>query len=130
MRIYTVHLRHQGVNADQDFVLVREGFSWAAFFFGPVWALWNGLWKEALAMLGVFIFLAVALPFLGLNEDAFSIVWLGYATLIGFMADDLKRCALGKQGMSAAAVIAGKDEDEATRRFLDANPSFARELLV
>ena len=32
MRLYSVHLRRHGLDPDRDIVLVKEGFSWPAFF--------------------------------------------------------------------------------------------------
>ncbi len=49
--IYTVHVRGRG-RADDDVVLVKDGFSWPAFFFSLIWALWHRLWFFALIMRG------------------------------------------------------------------------------
>ena len=43
MAVFTVHAPAGAANADAT-VFVREGFSWSAFSFGPLWLLWNRLW--------------------------------------------------------------------------------------
>ncbi len=130
MRIYTVHIRKAGVDSEKDFQLVREGFSWTAFFFGPIWALWYGLWKEALVIGGVAIFLSIAFAIMGMGADGQIMAWIGFAAIVGYLADDLKRCALSRDGMESSAVISGKNEDDAARRFLDIHPDLVRELLA
>ena len=35
------HIRHSGLDPDRDVVLVKEGFSWPAFFFSGFWGLAN-----------------------------------------------------------------------------------------
>ena len=34
----------------ERFMFVRDGFSFAAFLFGPLWFLWHRLWLALLAM--------------------------------------------------------------------------------
>ena len=46
MRVYTVHMRRPALDPDADFRLVKEGFSWPAFFFSFLWALWSRLWPS------------------------------------------------------------------------------------
>ena len=42
--IYTAHVRGRGREPTSDVVLVKDGFSWPAFFFSLIWALWHRLW--------------------------------------------------------------------------------------
>src|SRR4051812_28041644 len=46
MAVFTVHLprRLDDPAAVERVKFVREGFSWAAFFFGPLWLLFHRLW--------------------------------------------------------------------------------------
>ena len=53
MRVYTVHLRRHGLMPERDLVLVREGFSWWAFLFTSLWALWHRMWWEALGLFAI-----------------------------------------------------------------------------
>ena len=50
-KVYTAHVRGRG-GVDADIVFVKDGFSWPAFFFTAVWALWHRLWLFALIVLG------------------------------------------------------------------------------
>jgi hypothetical protein len=68
-------------------ILLRDGFSWGAFFLGAIWLIWQGLWLVAAAWLaaeallvwsalthlgfGSFFFIALAMRiFLGLEGNA------------------------------------------------------------
>ncbi len=127
MRVWTVHVpppsadaaasgRRPGPRAP---VLVREGFSWGAFLFGPFWLLLRGLWLEALlwlvavaaAALLVPAFVSVALPVLQF--------------LLGCHARDLRRRALARRGYAQAHVVAERDEERALARLLAARPDLA-----
>ena len=57
MNVYTVHLRRHGLDPDRDLLVVKEGFSWPAFFLSFLWALWHRLWVPAAG-----VFLARAAP--------------------------------------------------------------------
>src|SRR5271165_2348935 len=55
MAVYSVHLPGDSVANVSEAAFVREGFSAAAFFFGPLWLLWRGLWLWAVVWLAGFI---------------------------------------------------------------------------
>ena len=130
MRVYTVHLRRQGLDPDQDIVLVKEGFCWPALFFSVLWALWCRLWWVALALLAVEVALAIAIALLGLDALSEAAVSLGLAAIIGFVANDLRRWTLGRQGFVEVAVVTAESKVAAERRFYDHNPHLAAELAL
>ena len=128
MKFYSAHIRRHGLNPDRDLVLVKEGFSWPAFMFSILWALWHRLWLAA----GV-ILLASG----GLNLLAWAIrpdlatqaaLSLGVGVIIGYIGNDLRRSKLTRQGFALGGVVAGKGGDEALRRYLDENPQLAQDL--
>jgi hypothetical protein len=128
MNFYAVHLRRHGLDPDRDVVLVKEGFSWPAFFLSFVWALWNRLWLvaagffalQALLSLGNYLFRPDPLSQVALS--------LGMALIFGFIANDLRSRRLTEQGFALAAVTSGKDSEAAYHRFLDHEPALAADL--
>ena len=128
MNVYTVHLRRHGLDPDRDLLVVKEGFSWPAFFLSFLWALWHRLWVPAAV-----IFLAgAAIGLLGakLHLDSLS-QWalsLGLAAIVGYLGNDLRRRLLDRQGFALADVSSGDDADAALRRYLDAEPALAADL--
>lgn len=130
MRIYTVHLRRQGLDPDRDIALVKEGFCWPALLFSVFWALWCRLWWVALGLLGVEMALGGAVALLGLDPLSEAAVSLGFAVIVGFGANDLKRWTLRRQGFVEVAVVIADGRDAAERRFYDHNPQLAAELAL
>ncbi len=128
MRHYTVHLRRHGLDPDRDLVLVKEGFSWPAFIFSMLWALWHRLWLIAGLLLLVQV--AVSLVFAVWTPDPVSAaaVSIGAALIFAYAANDLRRWALARQGFVDTAVVAADDRDGAERRFLDGEPALAADL--
>ena len=125
MRLYTVHFRPYGHNPEQNLVLIKEGFSWLGFFFSGFWALAHGLWIAAGGLFvgsGVLIGILVLIEPTPITELAIS---LGYAVLIGFIANDLHRWTLERQDYDLVGVVSGAGIDEAEQRFLDNEPEKA-----
>jgi len=128
MRLYAVHLRRHGLDPDRDVVLVKEGFSWPAFFLSFVWALWHRLWLAA-----ALIALAQALVGLGVylaHPDPVSqiVLSLGLAAIVGYLAAEIRQTKLARQGFAFAGVVGGEDADQAYQRFLDGEPALAADL--
>ena len=134
MRIWTVHTLPEAPAAPlveaaraamprraSPVLLVREGFSWAAFLFGVLWLLWHRLW---LAVLG-YLLLALALALL-LPAGAPSLVGsLALQFLLGSHAGDLRRRMLARCGYRTEEVVAARDLDRATARLLALRPALA-----
>jgi len=128
MKLYAVHLRRHGLDPDRDVVMVKEGFSWPAFLLSFVWALWHRLWLAA-ALFGL-AHAAISLGIYLLHPDPISqtVLSLGLAAIIGYLAADIRQHKLTRQGFAFAGVVGGKDADQAYRRFLDSEPALAADL--
>lgn len=129
MRIYTVHVRTPASRLDRDIQLVKEGFSWPAFFFTVIWALWSRLWLVAAIFLAVEVLWMVASSWLGLHPVLNAVISVGMAAAIGFVANDLKRSTLFRRGYAEVGVVAGNDRDAALQRFFDQHGQLAQGLV-
>lgn len=128
MKVYTVHLRRHGLDPDRDLLVVKEGFSWPAFFLSFLWALWHRLWVPAgvIFLAGTAIGLSGIKPHLDpLSQSALS---LGLAVIVGYLGNDLRRGRLDRLGYALADVSSGDDADAALRRYLDAEPALAADI--
>jgi hypothetical protein len=130
MRVYTVHLRRQGLDPDRDIMLVKEGFCWPALLFLVLWALWCRLWWVAFGLLVIEVALSGAVALLGLDPLSEAAISVGFAAIVGFVANDLKRWTLRRQGFVEVAVVIADGRDAAERRFYDHNPQLAAELAL
>ncbi len=134
MRSYTLHLPPdarpgEGTGLDRA-VLVRDGFSWAAFAFTVLWFLYHRLWIAAAIVLVGLIALTGAGIVLGLPSGAGLVATLLAGWLIGLEASSLRRWTMARRGWPARdAVIAGSPaeaEVRALHRWLEANPAAPR----
>jgi hypothetical protein len=119
MRVYTVHI----APGETDPVLIKEGFSWPAFFFSLPWALWNRLWLVALLVVVVAGALDVSLMYAGLNEVVRFAAGLGYSVIVGYLANDWRRSRLARRGLRMEGIVAARGSDMARRRWFDLHPA-------
>jgi hypothetical protein len=122
MAVYTVHEPPQRGGAQPEperFVLVRDGFSFWALLFGPLWMLRH---RMVLVLLGYIAVVAVLSILLRLSGSAGvgSAVWTLLALLIGLEAATLRRFTLRRRGFRNIGVVVGDDLELAERRFFDA----------
>lgn len=122
MRVFTVHLSQSALSPDRDAVLIKEGFCWPAFFFGPFWALWHRMWFVCLGIFAVTILLAVAESVLHVDPLTYGAISIGVAVLIGFNGNDWRRTALAARGWRMSGLSAAANRDSAFRRFVDLHP--------
>lgn len=120
MNYWTVHLRPDTPARPTGPVLVREGFSWGALLFGPIWLLAHRAWIPAVILLA----LNVAVGMLA-SPATQPIVFLVLALLVGLSGNDLLRFALERRGYRLIHVVAARDEDGALARLLASRPDLA-----
>jgi len=123
MAVYTVHeppLRGGTTSPEPErFVFVRDGFSFWALLFGPVWMLRHRMWLVLIGYVAVMVGIAAVLHFTGLARVG-PAVWTLLGLLIGFEAGTLRRFTLRRRGFSNIGVVVGDDLELAERRFFDA----------
>jgi hypothetical protein len=118
VKTYTALLR-----ADDQPVLVKEGFAWGALLFGPLWLAAHRAWIAAAISLAAYVLIAAVLP-----QPAAGILVLGLALLLGLTGNDLRRWTLEHRGYLLAHVIGARSEDDALHRLLTHRPGLAASL--
>jgi hypothetical protein len=122
MAVYTVHeppRRNDDALAHTErFVFVRDGFSWPAFLFGPLWMLRHRLWLALIVYLIVLAGLGAALRAVGVGDAAVAITLL-VSLLVGFEASSLRRYGLARRKWKSIGLVVGDDLESAERRFFD-----------
>ncbi len=108
MNAYTAHYKE-----GRHPVLVKEGWSWGAFLFGPLWLLYKRAWipalLEAALLIGVNLFI---------RPPAQQVIGFAVAVLAGLLGRDLLRWSLQLRGYALAQVVAARDEESAFVRLL------------
>jgi hypothetical protein len=123
MPVFTVHeppRQHSDALKHVDrFVFVRDGFSWPAFLFGPLWMLRRRLWLALLSYVVVMFAIWTALRALGSTAGMFWTAALVLALFLGFEGPSLRRWRLKRRGWKNLGVVVGDDLEAAERRFFD-----------
>ncbi len=130
MRFYTVHVRHRGLDPDRDIALVKEGFSWPAFFFSLPWALYRRLWLAAAGLTAAVLALEALTMTSGLDPATGIVLSLGLSAAFGWLGNDLARGKLDRAGFACMGVVSADDPDAALKRFLDGAPELAGDLAL
>nr|WP_294555017.1 DUF2628 domain-containing protein [uncultured Rhodopila sp.] len=112
MKLYGAHLK-----ADAEPVLVREGFSWGALIFGPLWLAAHRAWIAAGLSFAAFVCIALLAP-----QPAGAILSAGLAIVLGLIGNDLRSNALEQRGYTLLHVLAARGRDEAWMRLIAARP--------
>jgi hypothetical protein len=116
LAIFTVHSRGLERDAMRDALVLRDGFSWSAFWLGPFWLLRHGLY-------GAFLALVVGLAVVGiaaatiLTPGASIAVVVAIEALLGFEADHLLQRKLAGKGYVLVDIVAARDLDAAEVAF-------------
>ena len=112
MKFYTAHTR-SGVAP----VLVRDGFSWGALFFGPLWLAVHRAWIAAALSLAAFVLV------IAFTDGGFATALLiALIALLGLSGHDLRRWSLDHRGYLLSQVVSARDELEAMARLLQRRP--------
>jgi Protein of unknown function (DUF2628) len=124
MSVYTVHAppprRGEPDSDPARFVFVRDGFSFWAFLFAPLWMLSHRLWLALLGYLVVMAGAQVVLMVLGAAQGIRVAVAFLLALLVGFEAPSLRRWTFGRRRWQSLGVVVADDLEAAERRFFDA----------
>jgi len=112
MKIFTSHLRNREAP-----VLVREGFSWGAFFFGPLYLAVHRAWVAAALDLAAIVLTPLLCARLGEGAPL-----VGLVLMQGIFGRDLVRWGLAQRGFAGGPVVAAPDHDQAFARLLGARP--------
>ena len=120
MRVWTAHEKPHARP-----LLVREGFSWGAALFGPVWLAARRAWVPAALVLLAYVLI------LALNRAPVSTILVaGMAVLMGLSGHDLVRWWMGRTGYQQTGVVMGRSHEDARARWLTARPDLARQAMA
>jgi hypothetical protein len=124
MSVYTVHEPPLRAGADapdvERFAFVRDGFSWWAFLFAPLWMLRHRMWLVLIGYVVVAGAIEIPVRLSGAPAIAASLIGILLDLLVGFEASTLRRFTLNRRGWKNLGVVSGDDLEDAERRFFDA----------
>ena len=135
MTTFTLHLpgdaRPGDPTALDEAELVKDAFSWGAFFFTFLWFFAHRLWLAGLAVLAIMFAFGAALNLLDVHPLAATLTQLLLQVLIGLEANSLRRWTLSRRGRPMVDVVTAPDRDEAEAkafaRWLEQRPAAPRQ---
>ena len=110
MTTYSIYAKPNDAMAAEA-IFLPDSFSWGAFVFTWVWALWNRMWIVAALSLSLML-IASALP-----AVPQYLLALGVNILMGLHGNDLLGWSLTRRGHAEIALSNGGSMEEAELRF-------------
>ncbi len=120
MKVWTAHEKPHASP-----VLVREGFSFGALLFGPIWLAAHRAWLPAGGLV-----LLTLLALIVAHPPASVILIMGLALLAGFSGRDLVRWSVTRRGYLETTVVTGRNQYDAQARLLEARPDLVERSMV
>jgi hypothetical protein len=119
MSIYSIYLKknHQD-NQIEDVVCLKDGFSWLAFLFGPLWFLYHKMLKEFLILIAVHVVFANLSQNNFLGNIDFIILQIGFAILVAINANFWRSLHLKKKNYQFSSAIISSNGDLALAKFI------------
>ena len=120
MAIYTVHLpvkARDAVDMADNTRFLRDGFSWGALVFGPLWLLRQRLWLELFFYIVVAGLILLAQKLWGLEEAAALALLALINLLLGLEGLKLVGDKLDRRKFDCCDIVAGSRRDDIERRF-------------
>lgn len=115
MFAYIVLAKGTKVGPAENAIFSKDAFSWAAFFFGPVWLLRHRSW----ILLALWLLLHAGMFFLariGIEITFLLGLEFAIAILLGLEAGPIRELSLRRRGFIMANVVRGKSLQEAEYR--------------
>jgi hypothetical protein len=123
MAVYTVHQpplkKYEAAPDPERFAFVRDGFSFWAFLFGPLWMLRHRMWLVLLGYIVIVVAMHVGLRFVGASNGGTFFASFMLALLVGMEAGTLRRFTFGRRRWRNVGTIVGGDRETVERRFFD-----------
>jgi hypothetical protein len=124
MVTYTVHEPPNPpadrVDRAESLVFVKDGFSWLAALFAPLWMLAHQLWWPLLGYLVLSVVLQVIGWLAGASPDTSMLAGMALNALVGFEAGTLRAWTLQRRQWQNLGAVTGRTLEECERRFLEA----------
>ena len=123
MQVFTVH-EPPNPPADrldraESLLFLRDGFSWGALFFGPLWLVAKANWAGFAAYLIAAILMSALLRMFGAGEQAITLALFALNLFLAFEASSLQSLMLERSGWEELGTVIGRDAGECERRFFE-----------
>lgn len=115
MILYNTLLKKNSEGKIEDIILIKEGFSYSAFFFSGLWFLYHRMWKEFFSVALINILFVLFAKFSSDFDKA--LLEIAFIFIIALNANYWLCEHLKKKGYEFAGLVFGKNSAEARLRF-------------
>ncbi len=117
MKLYNVLIKKNPAGKIEDIVLLKDGFSWLAFFFSGLWFLYYRMWKEFLVLIVVNVaFVVFAKISSGFDRALLEVVFIFMVALNA----NYWRCEhLKNKGYELVGLVFGANRIDAKLHFVE-----------
>jgi hypothetical protein len=124
MAIFTVYEPPQRDDEDvvrhaTRFMVVRDGFSWRAFAFGPLWMLRHRMWLVLTLYIALIFALVIGMSAMRIPGIVQFIAVFLISVLVGLESGTLRRWTYLRRGWRDLGIIAAANAEDAERKFFD-----------
>jgi len=118
MKLFNIYLKKSDSQTIEDLVVIKDGFSFPAFWFSIFWFLQHRMWKECFGLV-----LVNAVLIFALNKGWFGsldmlTIELGLLLIAGLNANYWYEQHLMTQKYQFVGCVFGENKDEAKLRFI------------
>jgi hypothetical protein len=120
MASFTVHVPEEGIDPllrSERIAFVRDGFSWGAFLFGPLYLLRHRCYVAAAGWIVAVIAIFWACHLLHMPRASEILLALLIMLFTGLEASTLRRLALHRRGLELRAVVSARSIEEGEAAF-------------
>jgi hypothetical protein len=116
MKLYNALIKKNQADKIEDVILIKEGFSFAAFILSGIWFLYHKMWREVLLL----ILLNCALVFLGkfLSTSSATLLEIAFSFMVALNANQYFLDHLKKKNYQFVGVVFGQNLAEAKVNFM------------
>jgi hypothetical protein len=107
------------IDRAERLMFVRDGFSWAAALFAPIWLLAHRLWWPFAGYVAAEGAIEVVRQSALVHPGWTTLAAVGMGLLIGLEAGTLRRWSLDRRGWTALGSVSGRNSEDCERRFFD-----------
>lgn len=119
MKIFTVYNKDDLARPLENTIILKEGFSWNAAIFQPLWALYHKMWSLAAILLLLNLATRLLLSSGVISDNISAVIELTVFVIIGLCGNDWISENLMKNGYTMIGIVSGRDKIEAEQRFFD-----------
>ena len=116
MKLYNALIRKNESGKIEDIIMVKEGFSWQAFFFNTIWFIYHRMFKEIIILL----LIGFAFSFFAKLSNDFDKLTMQIALffMVALNANYWLSEKLKKKGYEFAGIVFGSNSTNAKLRFV------------